>query len=179
MSQSEWATGPRFEMKNIFVAFLITLVFSQGDLLAQGLCNPPMNNVSNPTMHVPGQRHPGTNGNGGFDSGCRPGLYWNQPGYQYPLVPLYVQPLIQPQEMINIDVVTAEGLNVRDSRSRRVQFYIGRCRDGRVWCQAGVNPRRVGTVEEAHRFVEWIFGLRDFSLRELHRDHNRTPWYVN
>ncbi|MBI3633483.1 MAG: hypothetical protein HY226_04290 [Candidatus Vogelbacteria bacterium] len=153
---------------SIIVALLC--LFDFGNVIAHDhVCHLPMNNVPIPSMHIE-QHHQCLPHN----VWPQPGLYWSEPGHRYPFVPL-----VQAQERIYVDIVTAEGLNISDGRSRRVQFYIGTCADGQIWCQPGASPGRFQSEDDAYRFVERIFALRDFSLREMYRRTNGTQWYIN
>ncbi|MBI3632439.1 MAG: hypothetical protein HY225_03255 [Candidatus Vogelbacteria bacterium] len=154
-----------------FIFLVVVLLLSNFTRVgAHGnFAKPPMNNFSIPMINV--TRH---------DTSCvpKPGLYWSQP-YQYPLVPLYVQPLVQPQEMIMVDMVKAEGVDLRYGHYRQVQYQIGGCSGGLIWCKAGVTAGRFQAKDEAYRFVEQMFSLIQGSLRELDRHINSSPWYIN
>ena len=145
---------------------LVLIILCSSTALAHGrLSHPPMTNVPNPT-------YPNGLPSAGRYQVC-------PPSQNYPIyVPLY-PPLVQPREAIKVEIVTAEGLNLSDGRYRRVQFYIGVCANGQIWCQAGVTAWRFWTEDEAYRFVERMSYLRDFSLREISRRANSTLWYIN
>ena len=111
--------------------------------------------------------------------------FGRQPHRQQPFVghrqmfPVYVIYSAMFQERIPVDVVTAEGVRAHDNRTTRVTFYLGRCRNGDIWCQAGVTPARFLAEDEALRWVEEMMDLVPMSIRQTNRRSVGPPWFIS
>lgn len=107
----------------------------------------------------------------GQNHNCNTRRYFYAP--QVPIV--YYFPL----EAIPVDVVRADGVRLHDGRTTRIMFYLGRCRNGDIWCQAGVTPARFRTEDEALRWVEEMMDLVPMSIRQIDRRSAGPSWFIS
>ena len=87
------------------------------------------------------------------------------PIYTYPIVPLYVNPMPTPVfEWISFNNVNAEGITQNRNR-QYVQFQLGTCRDGKIWCRTMAMQQFFDDRGQALSWVSYMNQLTGLSVK--------------